>query len=217
MAWFQFWHKQQHLLIDILFFCSILNEQCIQWIQIDSLKTNIKMQWHISSSHLSCATDKAAWQTPQIRMQRFVGWMWIFILYSRNIRNSKKKKNLTAHQQWLLPWNSSTDAVFAQSLSYCWNMKTDLNWSKWGLQFFICCSGFLMTSWMIHHCALGVILAGQQLLGRFSTRADPAYTQNMQAACPQRIFNFSFVFWVWQLWKREWSFILMQSTVTLFT
>ncbi len=92
MAWFQFWHKQQHLLIDILFFCSILNEQCIQWIQIDSLKTNIKMQWHISSSHLSCATDKAAWQTPQIRMQRFVGWMWIFILYSTNIHNSEKIK-----------------------------------------------------------------------------------------------------------------------------
>ncbi len=38
-------------------------------------------------------------------------------------------------QQWLLPRNSPMDAVFAQSLSYCWIMNTDLNWSKWGLQF----------------------------------------------------------------------------------
>ncbi len=45
-------------------------------------------------------------------------------------------------QQWLLPWNSPTDAVFAESLSYCWIMNTDLNWGKWGLQFFRCCSGF---------------------------------------------------------------------------
>ncbi len=45
-------------------------------------------------------------------------------------------------QQWLLPWNSPTDAVFAESLSYCWIMNTDLNWGKWGLQFFTCCSGF---------------------------------------------------------------------------
>ncbi len=40
------------------------------------------------------------------------------------------------------PWNSPMDAVFAQSLSYCWFMNTDLNWGKWGLQFFRCCSGF---------------------------------------------------------------------------
>ncbi len=45
-------------------------------------------------------------------------------------------------QQWLLPWNSPMYAVFAQSLSYCWIMNTDLNWGKWGLQFFRCCSGF---------------------------------------------------------------------------
>ncbi len=41
-----------------------------------------------------------------------------------------------------LPWNSLMDAVFAQSLSYCWIMNTDLNWGKWGLRFFRCCSGF---------------------------------------------------------------------------
>ncbi len=39
-------------------------------------------------------------------------------------------------QQWLLPWNSPMNAVFAQSLSYCWIMNTDLNWGKWGLQYF---------------------------------------------------------------------------------
>ncbi len=73
-------------------------------------------------------------------------------------------------QQWLLPWNSPVDGVFAQSLSYCWIMNTDLNWGKWGLQFFRCCSGFFydlldessFRSWsnfgrpatpgMVHHC-----------------------------------------------------------------
>ncbi len=44
-------------------------------------------------------------------------------------------------QQWLLSWNSPVDAIFAQSLSYCWIMNSDLNWGKWGLQFFRCCSG----------------------------------------------------------------------------
>ncbi len=45
-------------------------------------------------------------------------------------------------QQWLLPWNSPMDAVFAQSLSYSWVKNTDLNWGKWGLLFFRCCSEF---------------------------------------------------------------------------
>ncbi len=57
-------------------------------------------------------------------------------------------------------WNSPMDAVFAQSLSYCWIMNTDLNWGKWGLQFFRCCSGFfydlldesLLRSWS-RHCS----------------------------------------------------------------
>ncbi len=31
-----------------------------------------------------------------------------------------------------LDLNSPMDAVFAQSLSYCWIMHTDLNWGKWG-------------------------------------------------------------------------------------
>ncbi len=74
-------------------------------------------------------------------------------------------------QQWLLPWNSPMDAVFAHSLSYCWIMNTDLNWGTWGMQFFRCCSGFfydlldesslrsrsnfgrLATPGKVHHCS----------------------------------------------------------------
>ncbi len=59
-------------------------------------------------------------------------------------------------QQWLLPWNSLMDAVFAQSLSYCWITNTDLNWGKWGLQFFKCCSGFfydLLNKSSLHSCS----------------------------------------------------------------
>ncbi len=45
--------------------------------------------------------------------------------------------------QWILiALSSRMDADFAQSLSYCWIMNTDLNWGKWG-QFFRCCSGFV--------------------------------------------------------------------------
>ncbi len=61
--------------------------------------------------------------------------------------------------------------VFAQYLSYCWIMNTDLNWGKWGLQFFRCCSGVFydlldessLRSWSnfgrpatpekVHHCS----------------------------------------------------------------
>ncbi len=74
-------------------------------------------------------------------------------------------------QQCLLPWNSPMDAVFSQSLSYCWIMSTDLNWSKWGLQFVRRCSVFFYdlldesllhslsnfgrpaTPWKVHHCS----------------------------------------------------------------
>ncbi len=55
-------------------------------------------------------------------------------------------------QQWLLPWNSPMDDVFAQSLSFWWIMNTDLNWGKWDLQFFRCCSGFF--DFYYRHCAL---------------------------------------------------------------
>ncbi len=73
-------------------------------------------------------------------------------------------------QQWLLPWHFPMDAIFAQSLSYCWIMNTNHNWGKWGLQFFRCCSGFFydlldessLRSWSnfgrpatpgkLHHC-----------------------------------------------------------------
>ncbi len=73
-------------------------------------------------------------------------------------------------QQWLLPWNSPM-SFFAQYLSYCWIMNTDLNWGKWGLQFFRCCSGVFydlldessLRSWSnfgrpatpekVHHCS----------------------------------------------------------------
>ncbi len=60
---------------------------------------------------------------------------------------------------------------FLPSLSYYWIMNTDLNWGKWGLQLFRCCSGFFydlldessLRSWInfgrpatsgkVHHCS----------------------------------------------------------------
>ncbi len=58
----------------------MLNEQHIQWVQ-KALKCNDTCLYH---HRISCTTDKAAWHTPKIWMQR----MWIFILNSKNIRNS---------------------------------------------------------------------------------------------------------------------------------
>ncbi len=59
---------------------------------------------------------------------------------------------------------------FCPASFLCWIMNTDLNWGKWGLQFFRCCSGFFydlidestLRSWSncgrrvtpgkVHHC-----------------------------------------------------------------
>lgn len=59
------------------------------------------------------------------------------------------------------------DVIFAQSLSYCCIMNSDLKWDRQGLQLFRCCSGFFFTSSMlfwskfgwpatsrkVHHCS----------------------------------------------------------------
>ncbi len=103
--------------------------------------------------------------SPQNICPKFLGIIKIFLA------NVRQDFCVLFGQQWLLPWNSPVDAVFAQSLSYCWIMNTDLNWGKWGLQFFRCCSGFFynlldessLRSWsnfgrpvtlvgQVHHC-----------------------------------------------------------------
>ncbi len=73
-------------------------------------------------------------------------------------------------QQWFLPWKNPMDAVFAQSLSSCWIMNTDLNWGEWGLQFFRCYFRFFY--YLLDESSLrssGLILVGMPLLGRFTT------------------------------------------------
>ncbi len=75
-------------------------------------------------------------------------------------------------QQRFSSWNSAMQAIFAQSLSYGGVMNTDLNWGKWGLQFFRCCCGVFcdlldessLRSWgnfgrpatpgKVHHCSM---------------------------------------------------------------
>ncbi len=75
-------------------------------------------------------------------------------------------------QQRFWSWNSAMQAIFAQSLSYGGVMNTDLNWGKWGLQFFRCCCGVFcdlldessLRSWgnfgrpatpgKVHHCSM---------------------------------------------------------------
>ncbi len=69
-------------------------------------------------------------------------------------------------QQWLLPWNSPMDAIFAQSLSYCWIMNTTLIEASEAYGSLDVVLGSFMTSWKSRRCALGVILVGRTLLGK---------------------------------------------------
>ncbi len=58
-AWFQFWRKQHHLRVDVLFFRSILNEQRIQWVQLDRLKKALKCNdTYLHLHRILCTTDK---------------------------------------------------------------------------------------------------------------------------------------------------------------
>ncbi len=70
-------------------------------------------------------------------------------------------------QQWCLPWNSPMHAIFAQPLSYCCIMNTDLNWGKWGLQFFRCCSGFFYD--ILDESSLLSWSSFGKVMGRFTT------------------------------------------------
>ncbi len=108
-------------------------------------------------------TDKNA----DVSNTYFPRCIWPKVLGIIEILFGKCEANLCVifDQKWLL--SSPMDAVFAQTLSYCWIMNTDLNW---GLQFFRCCSGFFydlidestLRSWSncgrpvtpgkVHHC-----------------------------------------------------------------
>ncbi len=72
-------------------------------------------------------------------------------------------------QQRFWSWNSAMQAIFAQSLSYGGVMNTDLNLNCEACSSLDVVVGSFVTSWMSRRCALGVILVGQPLLGRFTT------------------------------------------------
>lgn len=72
-------------------------------------------------------------------------------------------------------WNNVSGFRF---LTYCWIMTADINWNKWSLQCFRCCSGFfgdildelLMRFWSnfgrpatpgkVHHCSMFSLFMG---------------------------------------------------------
>ncbi len=69
-------------------------------------------------------------------------------------------------QQRFSSWNSAMQAIFAQSLSYGGVMNTEASEACSSLDVVV---GSFVTSWMSRRCALGVILIGRPLLGRFTT------------------------------------------------
>ncbi len=71
-AWFQFWRKQHHLRIDVLFFHNILNEQRIEWVELDRQK---KITLKCKDTYLLCiviASRAPLIRTSKSRMQHFV-------------------------------------------------------------------------------------------------------------------------------------------------
>ncbi len=72
-------------------------------------------------------------------------------------------------QQRFWSWNSAMQAIFAQSLSYGGVMNTDLNWGKWGLQFFRYCCGVFCDLLDESSLRSWGNLVGRPLLGRFTT------------------------------------------------
>ncbi len=72
-------------------------------------------------------------------------------------------------QQWLLAWNSPMDAVLSSLflIVESWTLTLiEASETRGSLDGVL---GPFKTSWMSHHCALGVILVGRTLLGRFTT------------------------------------------------
>lgn len=76
--------------------------------------------------------------------------------------------NVFAQQRFSF-WNSAMQAIFADSLYYGGVMNTDLNEENKACSSLDGVVRSFVTSWMSRHCALGVILFGRPLLGRFTT------------------------------------------------
>lgn len=60
-------------------------------------------------------------------------------------------------------------SVFSPVVFLFWIMNFDLKCNNWGFQFFRCCNGFFVTSWMSRRCTHGVILTDRPLMGRFTS------------------------------------------------
>ncbi len=99
-AWFQFWGKQHHLHIDVLFFCNILNVQ--HRIELDrQKKKSIQMQRHL------VIVGQAAWPTPKIQMQRFAFLMSPSSLWHQQNNMERKDCSFAYHATY-----SSQDMYF---------------------------------------------------------------------------------------------------------
>ncbi len=116
-AWFQFWNKQHHLRIDVLFFCCIFNEQRIQWVQLDRQKKASKyndtyLHHRISRAPLMRQSDrhlklKQNWQPyserTTRRIQKQMGYSSrrqhrVLFLSAKNRR--RRLQFTQAHQNW---------------------------------------------------------------------------------------------------------------------
>lgn len=71
--------------------------------------------------------------------------------------------------------------IFGKSISYGGVMNTDLNWGKWGMQFFGCCGSFVNSS--ICCGTIVVILVGWPLLGRCSFFLFLSIVNNLSYYC----------------------------------
>ncbi len=143
---------ENHIISALMFsfFRSILNEQRIQWVQLDRLKEALKCNdTYLHLHRISCATDKAAWRTPTIRMQPFYfklveySKFFFFTALMRQMFSIGERSGLQtgqfSTQTFLLRSHAVVIAAVCGFALSCWNTQ-GLPWNRCRLEGSICCS-----------------------------------------------------------------------------
>ena len=108
-------------------------------------------------------------------------------------------------------------AIFAQSLSYTGVMNTDLTEASKACSSLDVVVGSFVTCWMSRRYALGVILVGQPVLGRFTTVLCSRHFRIMLVVrWSPKALEMAFLKWLYNLFQTDRSQSLSFSFVSEF-